>query len=312
MTDIATTFNARLADDLRAEAEALDGLADRLENLRARGEAAWPALVLEEEAFVEALARALRAATPKEGLGQWLDHVQAEDLHLAVACGAGRPGAIAAFEERYRADLGRMVRKYAGAELPEEDLLQQLRERLFVSTPTRAAKILSYSGQGLLQNWLRVTGARLFIDVLRAASRRQDKAMLSGGADGILEVPDALQDMELDFLKREYRGKFKESFAVAARTLTPGERNLLRQHLIHRLTVEQLGRLEGVHGATISRRIGKAREALLEATRREFMARLQVDTAEYDSIMVMIRSKLDLSMPRLLESSIVSEDSEEG
>ena len=46
------------------------------------------------------------------------------------------------------------------------------------------------------------------------------------------------------------------------------ERNLLRQHLIHQLTVEQLGKLYSVHASTISRRVAKAREVLLASGRR--------------------------------------------
>lgn len=309
MTEQATkAFLAGLPDDLQTQATAMADLGQRLRDLATRGATAWPTLTLPAGYFLAALGEKAAASPPKKGLVQWLDHVQPADLHLALACGSGLPGALQLFEERYAADLDRLIRKYAGTEMPAEDLLQQLREKLFVTTDTRRAKIDSYSGQGYLQNWLRVTGARAFIDILRSATRRQDKALMAGGSDGILEVPDALQDVELDFLKREYRSTFREAFAAATRTLSPHQRNLLRQHLVHHLTVEQLGQLHGVHGATISRRMAKARQELVAATRQEFMGRVQVGDTEYESIMGIIRSKLDLSIPRLLETTIAGGD----
>ncbi len=300
----STCFMEKLSDELRAEAAQLLGLEERLGELYAQGTQAWPTLKLDSELFTQALAERTVSSPPKRGLEQWLNHVQAEDFHLALACGAGLPGAISLFEQRFLVDIERLVRKYQGDEMPAEDLLQHLRLKLFVSTDSRRAKIQSYSGQGFLQNWLRVTGARAFIDLLRSASRRQDKELFVRGGEQILDVPDELQGLELNFLKQEYQGQFKQAFAVAVQSLSPHERNLLRQHLVHRLTVGQLGRIYGTHASTASRRIAKARETLLTTTRREFMDRLKLERMEFDSIMLMIRSKLDLSIPRLLQTTM--------
>ncbi len=296
-------FLNHLTEELKPEAQATEDLQHRLEQMLQQAQEKWPALAVPEPHFITALAERWNTTARRQSLERWLDYVQPADFRLALACGLGLPGGIEAFEKAYKSDIDRLLRRYEGPTLPAEDLLQSLREKLFVSTPTRAAKIHSYSGQGYLQNWLRVTGTRTFIDMLRSTSKRQEKELQPIGDTPFLNVPDDLQDMELDFLKREYRGKFKEAFAAAAQSLTSHQRNLLRQHRVFKRTVEQLGKLYSVHPSTASRRVSKAREALLMATRQEFMNRLKLQQQEFDSIMDMIRSRLDLSMTRLLQSA---------
>lgn len=295
-------FLSLLNEDLREEASAITDLQVRVDAMLDAGQQAWPALQVAEHDFIDALARHWNQARRRQTLVRWLDYVQPKDLHLALACCQSTPGAIGAFEDHYKRTIERLLNRYQGPTLPAEDLLQSLREKLFVSTPNRQAKIHSYSGQGFLQNWLRVTGTRTFIDLLRKRNKQDDRELQPLNEQQFLNVPDDLQDMELDFLKREYREQFKEAFAAAARSLSSHQRNLLRQHIVFGLTVEQIGKLYGVHTSTASRRVAKAREALLSATREEFMARMRIQNQEFNSIMDMIRSRLDLSMTRLLQS----------
>lgn len=300
--ELARIFLQALPEELSQEAEGLSGLGARLADFEARGQAAWPALSLEPGALSLALGQRLQKAPPRKGLLDWLEHVQAEDLHLALACAGGLPGAIEAFEAAYRADLDRMLFRYQGPHMNREELLQRLREKLFVGSEQRGPKIADYAGQGFLQNWLRVTGARTFIDILRSTASRRDREVLAYEPERALEMPDMGDDLEVDFLKREYRAQFKTAFAQAAVSLSSQERNLLRQHLVAGLSVHQLGRLYNIHPSTAARRVNKARENLLAATRAGMMEQLRIDKDEFDSMMKMIRSRLDLSMSRLLKT----------
>lgn len=302
--DLRAQFLCKVPVSLQAEAAALGSLLARLEEIEGRGQGAWPALRLAPGVVTTALASRLRQSAPRKGLEDWLDHVQAEDFHLAVCCAEGVVGAIEAFERAYKADLEGLLRRFRGPDMGDEELLQSLREKLFVGSSGRSPKIGDYAGQGYLQNWLRVTGARTFIDILRSTSRRgQVEAAYS--PERLLEMPDLGEDVELDFLKREYRAQFKEAFAQAAAALESQERNLLRQHLVGGLSVHQLGKLYNVHPSTAARWVAKAREQLLLATRRALVARLRIESGEFASIMEMIRSRLDLSMSRLLQSERV-------
>lgn len=282
----------RLEDDVLA----------RLNALYAQGCEAWPQLKLEEDAWALGLSYRMAQEPPApSALLAWLETVAPQDAFLAVACERGSNEALQAFDEHFSAEIRRMVVRYRGPDLPEEDLRQHLRERLFVDDPERPAKIRSYSCRGSLRSWLQVTGVRLFIDMLRVTSRRhKDVPSFEDGQPMNLE--DVADDPELQFLKLEYRSQFKEAFGRAAQRLTSEDRNLLRMHLVGGLSIDQVGKLQAVHRATAARRIAKAREQLLMFTREELMIALKLSQDEFDSIMNLIRSRLDLSMHRLLQT----------
>jgi RNA polymerase sigma-70 factor (ECF subfamily) len=75
---------------------------------------------------------------------------------------------------------------------------------------------------------------------------------------------------------------------------------LLKQHLIYRLTVDQLGALYHLHRATAARRLAKARQALLDGARASLARRLGVPAAELASAMELVASRLEVSIERLL------------
>src|SRR5699024_8556279 len=124
-----------------------------------------------------------------------------------------------------------------------------------------------------LRNWLRVALTRTLLDMSR---KRQEELHRDPDADGGqgFELPAPGKDPELDFMQAHYKDAFRQAFERAARSLDPDDRNLLRQHFVHGLGIDKLSGLLGVHRATAARRIGKAREELMERTRRELMIAL--------------------------------------
>lgn len=62
--------------------------------------------------------------------------------------------------------------------------------------------------------------------------------------------------------------------------MSSDERDLLRQHVLHGRTIDEIGAALGVHRGTAARRIARARETLLKGTRRRLMARLRVTRGE--------------------------------
>jgi RNA polymerase sigma-70 factor (ECF subfamily) len=294
-------------DTARADAAA------RVDEIVRAGEQAWPGLRAPSPQEVGAALAERFLRRPDQDLPTWLARVHAADLYLALMCARGDDLAIAAFERAYRADIERLIARYRGPELSAEDLWQTLREKLFVSSVQREGRIRDYTGIGFLQNWLRVTASRTFIDALRAATaatRRDDTQPLNEQVLMGLDIPAAAIEPELDFLKQEYRAHFKEAFAAALASLTSHERNLLRQHLLGGLTMAQIGALFQVHTSTISRQISRARDALLERTREGMRARLRLTEDELADMLGMIRSHLDLSIHRLLHTHPTTPPSE--
>src|SRR4029079_11566005 len=125
-------------------------------------------------------------------------------------------------------------------------------------------RIALYTGQGFLQNWLRVTTTRTFIDCCRLNPEAPEVPIRN---ELVAVLPEPKGDPELALLKREHVTHFKASFAEAVAALDSADRLLLKQHLVERLTIDQLGALYHLHRASAARRIAKARDALLVATR---------------------------------------------
>lgn len=269
-----------------------------------RASAAHPKLSLDPVGFLRHLLERLERMAPELVSGppsvdgdELLSRIWVEDLYLAYGCVVGDAAALAAFEQSQGRLMERVCRRYASSESQTDDLKQQLREKLFVSTTRRPARIAEYSGKGYLENWLRVTLVRAAIDErrrLRQADREEPR-------DGWLEIPASV-DFELDFIKRRYRTAFKQAFESAVGSLSSRERNLLRFQVLRRLTMDQMAALYHVHRATVVRQLAAARAKLLSETRKQLKKQLHLDRDEFVSLMRLLQSQLDVSLHRLLQS----------
>jgi RNA polymerase sigma-70 factor, ECF subfamily len=123
------------------------------------------------------------------------------------------------------------------------------------------------------------------------------------GDDELAHRVGAEDDPEVGYLKHLYRREFKQALHAAVDTLDDHERLLLRQHALDGLSVDQLARLHGVHRATAARWVGAVRDTVLARTHRELIRRLGLSRGELASIMRLIQSQLDVSLPRILQRS---------
>jgi RNA polymerase sigma-70 factor (ECF subfamily) len=236
-------------------------------------------------------------------VARWWHHLRAGDLYLASACVRGVDGALERFERAYGDEIARIARRFERPGLQADDLVQLLRAKLFTmpggggdATGARP-RIATYSGQGFLQNWIRVTATRTFIDCGRTHDEPPEVPMRN---ELVAVLPEPKGDPELQLLKREHLTHFKASFAEAAAALDSADRLLLKQHLVERLTIDQLGALYHLHRASAARRIAKARDALLLATRLALARRLGVPPERVASVLDLVASRLEASIERLL------------
>jgi len=253
---------------------------------------------LSDEAFLAHLGGRLPATAGAEALGE----VQAADLYLACACAAGEPHALAAFEARFMRGLDPALARLRLPTAQVEEVKQVLRERLLVgrATPDGAeGSLAGYTGRGPLSGWLRVTAVRAALKLLKRA-RREEPAE----DELISALPSGEEDPELQHLKGLYRREFKEAFEAAVRSLSSRERNLLRHHYADELNIDEIGLLYHVHRATVARWLSKARQHILAATRKLLIQKLNVPRAEYESIMRLIQSQLQVSLGSALRSQV--------
>jgi RNA polymerase sigma-70 factor (ECF subfamily) len=174
-----------------------------------------------------------------------------------------------------------------------------LRERLLVGPKGSGPKLAEYSGRGPLGTWLRAVAVRLALNELESRPRETPvepelwehfPASSNGGA-------------ELQLLRQSFKEHFRSAFAAAFETLSAEERNLLRLHLLDDVNIDKLAVLIGAHRATAARRIARAKEQLVEETRRVLSKKLVAPGSEVDELFNLVRSQLDVSIRRhLLEA----------
>ena len=121
-----------------------------------------------------------------------------------------------------------------------DEVKQALRFELLVGDG--APKIADYAGRGELAAWLRVTATRKALKLVRRGAREQT-------LDDILldHWPDATPGPERRHLRSTYTAELKRAIGDAFATLDVRQRNLLRQHILDELTIDDLARLYRVH-----------------------------------------------------------------
>ncbi len=250
---------------------------------------AWPDVEVLEAAVAAFVAT--RLPDDKEPL-VGLAMLRVPELYLVCGCLRGQRDALAAFERTYGAELMAAARRGGAAQADE--IVQHLRMRLLVGSEPRLS---NYAGRGSLKRWLKVACTRLAIDTGRADRSRRARGEESGRM--ATELADA--DPELQLLKTKYRQAFKDAFAEAMQNLTPRARTMLRLHLLHGLTIDQIAPMHRVHRATAARWLARARAEVLERSRASLGELLNTDPRDVDSIMHLIASRLDVSIARHLD-----------
>ncbi len=249
---------------------------------------AWPNVDVPDDVFVRHLAARVGAAGS-------LEELFASDLYLAVACAVGHPAALATFESTFAADLHAVARRVS-ASVDLDDLMQGLRESLFVPRDGKPPKIAEYSGRGELRAWLRVVVTRA---ALNAAVRGPKERPVEDDQELVDAAGDA-SSAELAYFRVHYDSELKAVLPLALEALSVRERLYLRQHYLDELTLADMSKMHGVHAATIKRHLAQARATLTERLQHLLCERLGLSPSEFNSVLALVRSRFHVTMRHLL------------
>jgi RNA polymerase sigma-70 factor (ECF subfamily) len=280
-------FLGRLVGPIYVTLSSDPALSMRLTALTERAVAAWPGVKFDENRFIEHLGDRIAPDAPAD----ILERLYTDDIYLAAACSTGDAAALAACERAFTADIEHAL---AAVRLPasmRDEVWSRLRARVFVATPDAPPAIAAFTGRGSLKKWLRVAATRLALNEMRDHQRESPLSER--------DLPEAADDLQLGHLKRTYQHAFKQAFSEAIADLTAEQRTLLRMHLLDKLSIDDLARLHRVHRTSTARWLREAREVLANGTRQRLHASLGVKDDDLDSIMNVVRSRLDLSLSRL-------------
>lgn len=300
MPDLRATlhhgFVAALTEPARLElATDAARVADALVGHWQAARAAWPDLVIDPARFAGELARRLAAHPGTGAAAAALEALHGSDVYLAVACCDGESVAILQLDELVGRELRHATSKLRASPDQAAEVHAELRRILLVDDAERGAALRDYAGRGDLRGYLRVSATRALI---RAINRGRREVAVDDG-----EVFDRLlpiDDPELSILRAQYRDTVDAALRAALAGLDGRARALLRYQLLDGWSIDQVGKLYGVHRATAARWLADARAALGDAIRTELAARLRIATSEVDSIVRLVQSRVDMSLDRLL------------
>jgi len=247
------------------------------------GRRAWPDIEVPRARFERHLAACVADADDPAAA---LQSLEVADLYLAFACAEGDPAAIRELDRRFIAKIAA-----PGGAMAADELRQQLRARLLVGSDGRPPPIAGYRGRGPLGAWLRVTAARLIVNHRQAGKS-------TGPLDARAPLRTAAPDPELEYLKRRYGREFEQVFEATLKALPSREASLLRMFALEGMTTKEIGALYRVSDRTVQRWLADIRSKIVDDVHAELAARLKASPSEIGSLYNLVRSQLDVSLPK--------------
>lgn len=260
------------------------------------GRRKWPEVDLPTEIFSRHLAGLLTQAPEDEPLAVRIEQLDLEGLYLACACVSGVPGASELFEHHYMARLPALLGYLKLSHTMLDEVCQQLRMHLLLSTPEAPPRLASYTGRGALLSWMKVIAVRMAIRQgasVRAVSEEVGLAAME-------ELPALETDPELSLVKSRYRHEFRQAVRAAFSALPDEQRYLLRLHFLEGLPTTRMGPLFGKDQSTISRWLKDVRQRVYEDTKRRLQETLRLSSQEFESFMTAVQSRFDVSLSQIL------------
>jgi RNA polymerase sigma-70 factor (ECF subfamily) len=253
--------------------------------------ARWPKIALDADAFAEHLAGLGRAAP-----------AFAADVYLAAACATGDPAALRVLDDDIVARVPSMVRRLDGAAAFGDEVAQAVRVRLLVKDADDAPRIARFNGDVPLAAWVRVVALRVALNAKRGGETAPPPD------DRVLGATD---DPEIEYLRARYNEPFTQAFGDALAALGDDDRTILRLHYVDGLNIEGIGRIYGVHRATVARWLARIRSEVLEAARVRLAAQLGADADEAESVIGVLAGELDMTLSRILGRAVSAPDERE-
>jgi len=253
------------------------------------GKARWPRFALSYDEFAAHVGGLReRAGRPHdEDLAQ-----NAADLFLAAACVARIGPALTTLNKEYLSRTPAMIAAIDRSDSFAAEVAQVLRERLLCPPLDR---LRHYAGTGTLGGWLRVAARRAALDL-----KRREGVSLKRIGNLPTAVSGAAHGPEWELLQRRYRGPLETALRAALAELPPRDRMVLRLCLVGGESIDNIGRIYGVHRATAARWVVSARRTVVDATIARLGQDLKLSPRDCRSLARELRSHIDVTLDGLL------------
>lgn len=245
----------------------------------------WPELVREDVELPLFAAHVRELRTPEASLA-----LHGAELYLAFACKQGHKGALKVLERDYLARVGPAISRVDRSSAFVDEVRQLVFEKLIVPPHSRIGQ---YAGSGPLEAWIRVIALRTALNLVQSARAREDVL-----ADAMMEevaIPSTID-------RAACRATVIVALKAAFERLSTRERNVFRLHYVDALNIDQIGALYGVHRATVARWLTHGRQEIFDNVKEDLQKELKLTPSEVRSLVMGLKSQLDISVMRLLEA----------
>lgn len=207
-----------------------------------------------------------------------------KDLALARACSEQSEVAWERFWERYRNRLYSAALVLARDESVASDLADSITGDLFGCSAERSgircSKLLSYTGRGSLDNWLKAVLTHTYVDRYRSERR---VVSLDCRLDSLKSVCIS-EAAEITAPDPRLNDAIREAFLRCH----PKKRFLLAAYFFDNRTLAEIAVMLGVHESTVSRRMNRAfrelRKGIVRGLRRRGMTTRQVEESLHNDV----------------------------
>jgi RNA polymerase sigma-70 factor (ECF subfamily) len=152
-----------------------------------------------------------------------------------------------------------------------------------------------------LKTWLRVVIKRCGLNLERSSNNSERQYENDQLEDKLISVGT---DPELDYLKLRYAHEFKRAFRAALQQLEARDTLVLKMHVCEGARTGEIARFFGVNRVTVIRWMNGIRQGLLASTQRHLEQELRLSRAEFESIVRLVITSLNVTLSGLNESSL--------
>jgi RNA polymerase sigma-70 factor, ECF subfamily len=239
-----------------------------------------------------------------------------EELALARACAAGNERAWQDFISRYRQKLRGMALHITRDGVHAAELADSLFADLYgvnARDGVRSSKLLSYTGRGSLEGWLRTVMAQEFINRYRKQKRTVSlEEQAEEGVQFAAAIPEPVRtaDQRLEAATDE-----------ALAELSSEDRFTLASYYLDGRTLAEIARTLRLHESSVSRRLDRLatglRKRILAGLRAQGMSYAQANEAleaDVRDVRLNLRSRLtqDSGAKTFPEGKVPAQDADEG
>jgi RNA polymerase sigma-70 factor, ECF subfamily len=267
-----------------------------LEKLTDAAEAAWPMFQVDRKAFQQCLLSCIdRKGT--EAVDALLK-IHATDLYLACGCALGLDAARCQFAEKYLSRIDSYLKRFQDSAIRPDDVRREVEDTLLFGRKDSRARIGQYSGRGPLENFVATAARNAALTLLRAQKHGASDEF-NALASQLVSPPEGSES----FVAARYEAVVRDALRDALVRLDRRQRTIVRLHLVQGVSQTQIARMLKVNQSTVSRSLDQAVQEIYRQIRSRLRELEGMNESEMQSIIRDVRSRIDLSLSRILRST---------